>query len=314
MRRPLALLAALALAPALAAPAAAQDDPGATTNHGFVSPLNPHSTGNPVYRLEYFYSATRLDNTNPIPVEVAGVPGVVVDVDVQLHSLRHRRLPDLDVLLVGPRGQATVLMSDVGDTAWNYGDIDLDDEAEVPLPTTTAGLSSDQPHRPANYEGNDAVDRFPSAAPAHGGSAALSAFDGTNPNGTWRLYVIDDQGDGDRDDHLGYMRSWRLLIWAAASAPQAGDDAYRVPEDRPLKRGAATGVLANDADPEGEPLSVRLLTGPAKGTLTLDADGSFVYKPKRNFYGRVSFTYEVEDAQEFTDTATVTIRVLKRPG
>ncbi len=37
------------------------------------------------------------------------------------------------------------------------------------------------------------------------------------------------------------------------------------------------------------------VTEPAQGTLTLNADGSFVYTPAANFNGAVSFTYTVTD-------------------
>ena len=46
---------------------------------------------------------------------------------------------------------------------------------------------------------NDAqgLDTFPAppsggSAPPQDGGPALSAFDGTNPNGAWKLYVVDD--------------------------------------------------------------------------------------------------------------------------
>ena len=98
------------------------------------------------------------------------------------------------------------------------------------------------------------------------------------------------------------------------AAPTAAGDAYVVAEDRVLRRDAARGVLANDADFDGDALTARLVKGPAKGTLRLKSDGSFVYKPKRNFHGTVSFTYEVADGRGGTATATATIKVLARPN
>ena len=50
----------------------------------------------------------------PYPSQLAVEhPGAVVDVNVSL-SLSHTRPDDLDLLLVGPQGQAVVLMSDAG--------------------------------------------------------------------------------------------------------------------------------------------------------------------------------------------------------
>jgi hypothetical protein len=46
------------------------------------------------------------------------------------------------------------------------------------------------------------------------------------------------------------------------------------------------------------------------GTLSLAADGSFLYAPDLNFFGTDTFIYEVNDGQGGTDTATVTITVV----
>src|SRR5262249_59378885 len=45
-------------------------------------------------------------------------------------------------------------------------------------------------YRPVNV---GATDAFPAPAPTPSGAGTLQAFAGTNPNGTWKLYVVDDQ-------------------------------------------------------------------------------------------------------------------------
>ena len=90
------------------------------------------------------------------------------------------------------------------------------------------------------------------------------------------------------------------------STVAAADDEYRARAGRALKRDAAKGVLANDA---GAGLSVSLVEGPAKGKLTLNADGSFVYAAKRGARGADRFVYAVRDGKGATDTATATIKI-----
>jgi len=99
----------------------------------------------------------------------------------------------------------------------------------------------------------------------------------------------------------------------ANATPTAAGDAYRVTEDRALRRGTAEGVLVNDADPDGDALAAKVVRGPRNGTLRLKADGSFAYTPKRDFHGTDRFTYEVRDGKGGTATATATIKVLPRP-
>ena len=62
-------------------------------------------------------------------------------------------------------------------------------------------------------------------------------------------------------------------------------------------------------DPDGNPLSAVLGSGPSHGTLTLDADGSFIYTPAANFNGSDSFTYKANDGSIDSNVATVTITV-----
>src|SRR5207248_1125820 len=60
--------------------------------------------------------------------------------------------------------------------------------------------------------------------------------------------------------------------------PVANNDSYATNEDTTLTV-AAPGVLANDSDADGDPLTAVLVSGPSHGTLTLASDGSFSYMP-----------------------------------
>jgi len=72
---------------------------------------------------------------------------------------------------------------------------------------------------------------------------------------------------------------------------------------------AAAGVLANDYDPDGDPLRVCLesreshevlLLAPTNGAVTMNEDGSFTYTPDAGFAGVDSFYYCVEDGPSHT--------------
>ena len=77
-------------------------------------------------------------------------------------------------------------------------------------------------------------------------------------------------------------------------APVAVDDAYATTEDTALTV-AAPGVLGNDTDVDGDPLTAVLVAGPANGTVDLNPDGSFTYTPDPDFIGTDSFTYRASD-------------------
>ncbi|HEV2529069.1 MAG TPA: Ig-like domain-containing protein, partial [Thermomicrobiales bacterium] len=102
----------------------------------------------------------------------------------------------------------------------------------------------------------------------------------------------------------------QITVTPVNDAPDASDDGYTVDEDATLTIPAGTGVLANDRDVDGDPLSVAVIQTTANGTLTLSADGSFGYAPNANFVGVDRFTYRASDGRGGTDTATATITVL----
>lgn len=92
-------------------------------------------------------------------------------------------------------------------------------------------------------------------------------------------------------------------------APQAFDDSYEVNEDHQLQV-SATGVLANDNDPDGDAISAQLVGLPANGTVVLQSDGSFTYTPDPDFNGLDHFTYQAVDGPDSSGVVTVHIDVL----
>ena len=71
----------------------------------------------------------------------------------------------------------------------------------------------------------------------------------------------------------------------------------------------APGVLANDYDLTGNPLTAVMVQGTAHGTLSLQADGAFTYTPMSGFTGTDTFTYYATDGTNQSNVATVTINV-----
>lgn len=134
--------------------------------------------------------------------------GKVLDVNMTMKNYSHGFTPDVDVELVGPRGQQATVMSDVG----NFQDptnaiVTLDDEAQIPL-SQFSGILTGR-FKPTNVNGGDS-DAFPLPAPGPSVNTRLSTFDSTNPNGTWKLFVFDDTG-GEAGQMTG---GWSLQIKA----------------------------------------------------------------------------------------------------
>jgi VCBS repeat-containing protein len=93
------------------------------------------------------------------------------------------------------------------------------------------------------------------------------------------------------------------------SPPDATDDDYNLDEDGVLTVDVALGVLDNDTDANGDTLTATLVDDVSDGTLQLDSNGSFVYTPDENFFGTDTFTYQADDGDLQSDSATVTITV-----
>ena len=110
-----------------------------------------------------------------------------MDVNVTLTGISHTFPTDIDVLLVGPAGQSTVLMADTGG-GFDLVNVNLtfDDAAATSLPLTTQIAAGT--FKPTNGFA------FSGTAPAPAGpyGATLSVFNGSDAAGTWKLFVFDD--------------------------------------------------------------------------------------------------------------------------
>ena len=99
-----------------------------------------------------------------------------------------------------------------------------------------------------------------------------------------------------------------LTITRVDQPPTASNDSATTPQDTPLTV-SAPGVLRNDNDGDGDPLTAILVSQPTHGAVAFHADGSYVYTPQSGYYGRDSFTYKASDGQLNSSIATVILTV-----
>jgi Bacterial Ig domain len=105
-----------------------------------------------------------------------------------------------------------------------------------------------------------------------------------------------------------------LTITGGVTPPVAVNDSYNTPFNTALNV-AAPGVLGNDNANGGGTMTATLNTGPASGTLALNANGSFSYTPASGFTGNATFTYRANTAAGGQSApATVTITVNPPPA
>ena len=135
-----------------------------------------------------------------------------------------------------------------------------------------------------------------------------AASDGTfqsDPT-TVTITVNDDQGGG------GAAGGGSGNGGSTNTAPVANDDLGYTTNQNTVLTVAPDGVLGNDTDADGDPLSAILVSnsGPSNGTLIyFRSDGSFQYAPNGGWYGEDTFKYQASDGQALSNEATVKITV-----
>jgi hypothetical protein len=144
-------------------------------------------------------------------------------------------------------------------------------------------------------------------APAHGTAEIVDGRVRYTPDATFSGTDVFEYTVADGEDGVG-TATVTVEVVASNHAPQATDDAYQLDEDTVLSI-AGPGVLGNDLDADGDLLAASLVTGPAHGTLALDADGAFIYTPAANFFGEDIFTYRASDPSGASSMASVRLSV-----
>jgi predicted extracellular nuclease/subtilisin-like proprotein convertase family protein len=203
---------------AISYPGDANWNPASTTTTVLVTGLD-HAGSNPG-------SVTINDNlpASPFPstISLSGVRGDVLDVWVSLEGLSHTYPGDLRALLVGPTGASTVLLDRVGGSTDVSGATLVFHDGGAPFAGSAA-------LRSLTYAPSGVLEAGDFEAPAptgpYGGS--LAVYRGQDPNGTWSLYIQDDEA-GD----TGGLGLWTLhvlttegqLQWTIAGAGQFNGD------------------------------------------------------------------------------------------
>jgi len=174
-----------------------------------TTPIAINDTGNP----------PTLGSLYPSSIAVSGLDFQTIShLTITLDGLSHTFPSDLDIILAGPGGQLSMLMSEVGgNTRFPVTDLTLtlDDLAATSLPIDsilTSGTFKPTRQLPTlSFE-------FPNPAPAGSSSApaALSVFDGTDPNGTWNLFVVDES----TPDSGTISRGWSMEV---TTVPEPGN-------------------------------------------------------------------------------------------
>ena len=189
----------------------------------------------------------------PSTVTVSGLSGAIPatpgSVKVTLCDFSHAFPNDVGIVLVGPTGAALLLQDGAGDDP-NMAQVTytLSDSGATPLPDLTAWTAGT--YKPTTYYTGE---NFPAPGPgmsysnpgpAGGGTATFSStFGGTNPNGTWRLYVVDFVSADAGSIGCG----WSLEI-NTSTTPVVGSGTLTGcltgPQEVPSNASAGTGVCA----------------------------------------------------------------------
>ncbi|WP_299692465.1 Ig-like domain-containing protein [uncultured Tateyamaria sp.] len=112
-------------------------------------------------------------------------------------------------------------------------------------------------------------------------------------------YTISD-GNGGTDSAIHTIN-----VAPQGDAPVTVDDTAETDEDTPV----TIDPLANDSDPDGDPLEISGTPVAENGTVTVNPDGTIEYTPDPDFNGTDTITYIAEDPEGNQTEGTITVTV-----
>jgi hypothetical protein len=142
------------------------------------------------------------------------------------------------------------------------------------------------------------------AVAAFGASELHGALVRFRLGGTYQILIGGTQGSGWGVDDIEVANLLELL--PCNHPPIARDDSATTSRNTAV----TVNVLANDSDPDGDPVSLVGVTQPSHGTAAANGNGTVTYTPTGCYAGTDAFTYTIRDPAGLTATATVTVSVI----
>jgi len=134
--------------------------------------------------------------------------------------------------------------------------------------------------------------------------AATTTFTGT-PQIDEVLYIRVDATDAFGGNTFDFFE---LTVTPTNDAPVAEVDELWAVEDKE-KTYAASRLLNNDTDEEGDTLIIASVKSGTGGTVVLNDDGSVTFTPEADFHGQADFTYTVSDGTDISAPVQVIVNV-----
>ncbi len=206
----------------------------------------------------------------PSTIKVGGL-GTVNKVTVTLHDWSHESGSEPVVVVQGPTGVAVSLYYHTTQSLpFDGATVTFDDDAPARIPEASPLATGT--YLPSGWEGSFVPPPAPDGRPYQ---TRLTAFDGTNPNGEWKLWVSDDIASSSRG---GIDGGWSLDFDTDSTAPDNkllvhfGFAATALPDV--AKTHGNGPLIAVEAEGKGRASVVkdgRKLRGPGKGTVVIEA-------------------------------------------